>query len=161
VHRTNFAASNATDATVCRATAQSGAASCEASNTVDFDKSLAGLIRAWTGFPKEDLNWALHGWARVAPGYGGWKIMLDEDARDQVVYVAPPGVVATPPHGPRFVITAMVGGNAMLSRDFAGVSLGAIDIFPSLPDALQALCQLTPAQETEADALAAGELALA
>jgi hypothetical protein len=115
----------------------------------------AGRPRMPIGFSASDLKWAVYGWAKVAPGFGGWKVVVEVEANKKVVHVFPPSPLPDPTSGPRFTITPTTDGKVLLFRQLLGAAREALHAFPNLADALHALCALTPSQETHADELAA------
>jgi len=116
-------------------------------------------------FTPDEVHWAMSGWAKLAPGFGGWRIVahFGEDAGtdasgDDEVWIIPPSPLANALAGPRFVVAATLDGRMILyGQDAQGVRR-ELAVFSSLSAALHLLCPLTASQETAADVLAARAL---
>jgi hypothetical protein len=90
-------------------------------------------------FHQADVLYALE-WAAVAPGLGGWNLVLDDDRRTRLVSVIPPGA-----ENPTFFITrdgAEVTINWLRQKTIDGV-LVEVGRFANLREALLTLCPLS------------------
>jgi hypothetical protein len=117
------------------------------------------------GFHADELHWAMHGWAKVAPGFEGWTIMMPAEAPGSFVsgpcreiMVMPPSPLADKSAGPKFVLVARPGGMVAIYGQDADGTRQERAVVQSLSLALHVLCPLTAAQETAADALAAAHV---
>jgi hypothetical protein len=114
------------------------------------------------GFPADELHWAMEGWAKVAPGFEGWTIIVPGAASAtgtpglcRELIVIPPTPLTDKLTGPRFLLEARPGGMvAIRGQDLDGTQRD-LAVLSSLSLALHTLCPLSAAQETAADALAA------
>lgn len=101
-------------------------------------------------FHASDIAFA-RGWSRVAPGIGGWTVLLDNDAAPEQISVIPPGVAE-----PAFFLSRR-GRDVVLERrrpmgdDDEVLEAGRFD---NLRDAVLALCPI------DDDALEAIQVAL-
>lgn len=111
----------------------------------------------WGDFPEEEIHWAIHGWARLAPGFGGWKVARGPCTcgLGTALSVIPPSPQQNEALCPKFALAALPTGEAILLADVPGEVLRELGTYASLSEALHALCPLMPSQETEADAKAA------
>ena len=89
-------------------------------------------------FHPADVIFALE-WAAVAPGLGGWNLVLDDEKRTRLVSVIPPGA-----EQPTFFITC--DGTAVtitwLRQKVVEGSLVEVGRFGNLREAVQMLCPL-------------------
>ena len=90
-------------------------------------------------FHPADILFVLE-WASVAPGLGGWNVLLDNEAETRKVSVVPPGA-----ESPAFFITR-VGSEVALHRYNPGTKQAHLVEFArysSLREAIQAVCSLS------------------
>jgi hypothetical protein len=113
-------------------------------------------------FMPDEVHWALAGWSKVAPGFGGWRVFVHfgqdaagEDAADEEIRIIPPSPLGNAIAGPCFVVAAALDGRTILYGQDQQGARRRLAVFSSLSAALHLLCPLTPAQETMADSLAA------
>jgi hypothetical protein len=89
-------------------------------------------------FHQADVLYALE-WAAVAPGLGGWNLVLDDDRRTRLISVVPPGA-----EQPAFFITR--DGKEVtitwLRQKVVDGALVEVGRFASLREALLTLCPL-------------------
>jgi hypothetical protein len=117
---------------------------------------------AWSGFAADEVHWAIQGWAKVAPGFEGWTIIVPADESGaglagpcRELLVMPPTPLTDKSAGPKFVLVARPDGMvAICAQDIDGARR-ELELVSSLSLALHHLCPLSAAQETAADALAA------
>jgi hypothetical protein len=90
-------------------------------------------------FHQADVLFALE-WAAVAPGLGGWNVVLDDESRTRLVSVVPPGA-----EQPAFFITR--DGKEVtitwLRQKVVDGSLVEVGRFRSLREAVLTLCPLS------------------
>jgi hypothetical protein len=94
-------------------------------------------------FHQADVLYALE-WAAVAPGLGGWNVVLDDDRATRLISVIPPGA-----ENPAFFITRdgiEVTINWLRQKTIDGV-LVEVGRFASLREAALALCPLSDDQK--------------
>ncbi len=95
-----------------------------------------------TVFHPADVLYALE-WAAVAPGLGGWNLILDNDLTTRLVSVVPPGA-----ENPTFFITR--DGEQVTITWLRQQEVGArpVDVghFKSLREAVRSLCALSDDQ---------------
>jgi hypothetical protein len=92
-------------------------------------------------FHRGDVLFALE-WSAVAPGMGGWDVLIDDELRTRLVCVVPPGSDA-----PAFFI--FLKGRDVVMRWLSANGIGeAIEVgrFTNLRAALLALCPLNEDQ---------------
>ncbi len=113
-------------------------------------------------FMPDDVHWAIAGWAKLAPGLGGWRIVVqlgqDEfgaESADDEIWIFPPSPLADALAGPRFVAAATLDGRTILYGQNGHGMRRELAVYASLSAVLHVLCPLTAAQETLADILAA------
>jgi hypothetical protein len=89
-------------------------------------------------FHQADVLYALE-WAAVAPGLGGWNLVLDDEKRTRLVSVIPPGA-----ENPAFFITRQGGEVTItwLRQKVMDGSLVEVGRFGSLREAVLTLCPL-------------------
>ncbi len=90
-------------------------------------------------FHSSDVLYALE-WAAVAPGLGGWNLVLDDDRRTRLVSVVPPGA-----ENPAFFISRDGGEvtvNWLRQKSIDG-ALVEVGRFSSLREAVLTLCPLS------------------
>jgi hypothetical protein len=116
-------------------------------------------------FMPDEVHWAMAGWSKMAPGFGGWRVVahFGEDATGDAlmhdeIWVIPPSPLSDAMAGPRFVAAATLDGRTILYGEDQRGMRRELAVFSSLSAALHMLCPLTPAQETNADMLAARAL---
>jgi len=90
-------------------------------------------------FHQAEVLYALE-WAAVAPGLGGWNLVLDDDRTTRLISVVPPGA-----ENPTFFVTrdrdeVTITWLRQKAIDGALVEIGR---FKSLRDAVQTLCPLS------------------
>jgi len=92
-----------------------------------------------TVFHRADVLYALE-WAAVAPGLGGWNIVLDDERQTRLVSVVPPGA-----EQPAFFVARE--GNEItvtwLRQKSADATLVEVGRFNSLREAVLTLCPLS------------------
>ena len=94
-------------------------------------------------FHQADVLFALE-WAAVAPGLGGWNLVLDDEQNTRLVSVIPPGA-----ENPAFFITrdgSEVTISWLRQKTIDGV-LVEVGRFASLRDAVLTLCPLSDDQK--------------
>jgi len=93
---------------------------------------------AETLFHKADVLYALE-WAAVAPGLGGWNIVLDDERQTRLVSVVPPGA-----EHPAFFITRKGDETTItwLRQKVIDGSLVEVGRFSGLREAVLTLCPL-------------------
>jgi len=89
-------------------------------------------------FHPSDIAFAV-AWGESAPGWGGWKVMVDKEQNPEIVAVAPPGM-----DDPVFFLRRDVG-NVVLEHEPPNAERAEAGRYPSLRNALQALCPLDDA----------------
>lgn len=97
------------------------------------------------GFQAADVLYALE-WATLAPGLGGWRVIVSEGQKVELVSVVPPGA-----EFPIFFITPD-GDEAVVERQrprAVGGGYDPVGRFESLRDAVLALCKLDADQREE------------
>ena len=90
-------------------------------------------------FHGSDVLYALE-WAAVAPGLGGWNLVLDDDRRTRLISVVPPGA-----ENPAFFISRDGGEvtvNWLRQKTIDG-ALVEVGRFSSLREAVLTLCPLS------------------
>ncbi len=99
-------------------------------------------------FSVSDLCFAL-AWSRVAPGFGGWRIVFLQISSGEMIDVVPPGA-----EFPVFHILPRAGHVELTQEHSAEVGGGQVLIArgPALRDALLLLCPLDPECLAAADA---------
>jgi hypothetical protein len=81
----------------------------------------------------------VRGWSRAAPGFGGWRVQLDDEDAPERVAVVPPGSEEA-----RFVIRRDVRETVLARCPPAqGDELQEVGRFDSLREAVLALCPIT------------------
>jgi hypothetical protein len=93
---------------------------------------------ATTLFHQADVLYALE-WAAVAPGLGGWNVVLDDEKHTRLLSVIPPGA-----ENPAFFITR-AGAEVTITwlrQKVVDGSLVEVGRFGSLREAVQTLCPL-------------------
>ena len=100
--------------------------------------ALSGMESATAAFHPADVIYALE-WAAVAPGLGGWNLVLDDENQTRLVSVIPPGA-----EQPMFFVTS--DGTAVtitwLRQKVVEGALVEVGRFGNLREALQILCPL-------------------
>lgn len=92
-------------------------------------------------FPRADVLFALE-WSAIAPGMGGWDVLIDDERRTRLLSIVPPGS-----DSPAFFI--VTNGRSVTLRWLAprdGSEVIEVGQFMTLRDALLALCPLTEDQ---------------
>ena len=95
-------------------------------------------------FQSADVLYAI-GWATIAPGIDGWRVVINDDAQTTLVSVIPPGSDV-----PVFFITRK-GEQAIVERQFQATRGGRAEVgrFDGLRTAVLALCPLNADQLEE------------
>lgn len=93
-------------------------------------------------FHPSDIAFAVS-WANSAPGWGGWKVLVDKEAAPEAVAVAPPGL-----DEPVFFIER-VPGEVLMWREPPGGDRAEVGRFSNLRAALLALCPVDDAAMEE------------
>jgi hypothetical protein len=90
-------------------------------------------------FHQADVLYALE-WAAVAPGLGGWNVVLDDEKRTRLVSVVPPGA-----EQPAFFVTrdSREVTVTWLRQKVVDGALVEVGRFASLREALLTLCPLS------------------
>ncbi len=97
-----------------------------------------GTAQPSAAFQAADVLYALE-WATLAPGFGGWRVIVSDGPRTELVSVIPPGA-----EFPIFFITPD-GEEAVIERQrprVVGGGYETIGRFAGLRDAVLALCPL-------------------
>jgi len=104
----------------------------------------AALFSTETGtvFHHAEVLYALE-WAAIAPGLGGWNVVLDDDRQTRLVSVVPPGA-----EQPAFFINRDGAEVTItwLRQKVVDGALVEVGRFPTLRDAVMALCPLSDDQ---------------
>ncbi len=105
------------------------------------DTLVLGPDEGKTKFHRSDVLFSLE-WSAVAPGMGGWDVLIDDERRTRLVSVVPPGADA-----PTFFLY-WKGREVVLSWLAPSGKGEAMEVgrFASLRTALLALCPLTDEQ---------------
>jgi hypothetical protein len=89
-----------------------------------------------TVFHPSDIGFAVN-WGGVAPGWGGWKVMVDKEEDPEVVAIAPPGL-----EDPIFFLHRDVN-EVVLAHEPPGADRAEVARFANLREALLNLCPVS------------------